>query len=97
MIKYGNYGDGPCMGERYCELRDAEIAALKAKGIQYPIHPRQAEILLNNYRVFIKRAQKTQDWDFKNDCIDAANKAAAEYVTITGKPILEDKHETGLY
>ncbi len=52
-------------------------------------HPRQAEILLNNYRLFIKRAQNTYDWDYKNDCIEAANKAALEYVAITGKAIPE--------
>lgn len=53
------------------------------------VHPRQAEILKNNYRVFISRAQRTDNWDYKADCIKAADAAAMEYQNITGKSVLD--------
>lgn len=53
-------------------------------------HPRQLLILRNNYATFMKRAQNTTDWNYKDDCIAAANAAALEYSTLTGKSI-EDK------
>ena len=53
------------------------------------VHPRQAEILLNNYRTFMNRAIRTDDWQYKMDCIKAANEADLQYAEITGHRIDE--------
>lgn len=49
------------------------------------IHPRQLLILRNNHAMFMERAQKTTDWDYKAQCVAGAQAAAKEIERITGK------------
>ena len=45
---------------------------------------RLAEILKNNYNLFLDRAQNSTDWQYKVSCINQANDAAEQYKALTG-------------
>ena len=49
------------------------------------IHPRQAEILRNNYNVFVERAARATCQEYRQSCLDAAADAHVKYAQITGK------------
>lgn len=49
------------------------------------VHPRQAEILKNNYHLFITRASNSSDEKYRKECLDAAVAVSLEYEKITGE------------
>lgn len=51
------------------------------------IHPRQAEILKNNWRLFWTRANNAPPGDYRTECFGLACEAANEYHKITGKEV----------
>lgn len=51
------------------------------------VHPRQAEILKNNYEVFMGRYLRATDVIYKGQCLAFTVAAAIEYKEITGKDI----------
>lgn len=50
-----------------------------------PVHPRQAEILKNNYRVFQRRAREAACPKWRAENMTNAMEAARDYLAITGK------------
>ncbi len=88
----GGYGDGPFMGERFCEKRDDDRKNMtpaefrrQYEQVWETVHPRQAEILRNNAMLLMSRWKRSADSVYSDECLQHARHCDDEYFKITGE------------
>ena len=83
-------------GDEYVQARKQCFGQLRCKKTGSPMpcdncppdqDKRTAELLHNNYLLFMRRAYNTANFDYKAECVAQAKEAAARYKEIMGQEI----------